>query len=69
MTEVITHIVLFKYKPSITWSEFEQHFDVFMALKNKCIKQGTGKPYMLSMKAGAIPFAGSKEVYESNAKH
>ncbi|KAF7591885.1 hypothetical protein BBP40_000930 [Aspergillus hancockii] len=52
MTEAITHIVLFRYKPSITWSEFEQHFDVFMALKNKCVKQSTGKPYMLSMKAG-----------------
>ncbi|KAL1863662.1 hypothetical protein Plec18170_000500 [Paecilomyces lecythidis] len=52
MTSVITHIVLFKYKPSITWSEFEAHFDTFLALKHKCVKPDTGRPYMKSMKAG-----------------
>ncbi|RAK79600.1 uncharacterized protein BO72DRAFT_424336 [Aspergillus fijiensis CBS 313.89] len=52
MTEAITHIVLFKYKPSITWSEFEEHFAVFLALKDKCKKPDTGRPYMKSMKAG-----------------
>ncbi|KAL2822150.1 hypothetical protein BDW59DRAFT_181061 [Aspergillus cavernicola] len=52
MTEVITHIVLFKYKPSITWAEFEKHFEVFLALKDKCVKPDTRRPYMKSMKAG-----------------
>ncbi|KAF7184595.1 hypothetical protein CNMCM7691_005779 [Aspergillus felis] len=52
MSETITHIVLFKYKPSITWSEFERHFEVFLALQHKCVKPDTGRPYMKSMKAG-----------------
>ncbi|PYH96428.1 hypothetical protein BO71DRAFT_482025 [Aspergillus ellipticus CBS 707.79] len=52
MAEVITHIVLFKYKPSITWSEFEKHFEVFLALKTKCVKPDTGRAYMKSLKAG-----------------
>lgn len=54
MTEVITHIVLFKYKPDITWSDFEKHFDIFMALKSKCVKPDTKQPYMKSMKAGKL---------------
>lgn len=54
MTEVITHIVLFKYKPDIAWSDFEKHFDVFMSLKSKCVKPDTEQPYMKSMKAGKL---------------
>lgn len=54
MTEVITHIVLFKYKPNITWSDFEKHFDVFLSLRQKCVKPGTNQPYMKSMKAGRL---------------
>lgn len=52
MTEVITHIVLFKYRPSITWSDFESHFETFLALKTRCLHPRTGKPYMISMRAG-----------------
>lgn len=54
MTEVITHIVLFKYKSNITWSDFEKHFDVFLSLRHKCVKPGTNQPYMKSMKAGRL---------------
>lgn len=54
MTEVITHIVFFKYKPNITWSDFEKHFDVFLSLKIKCVKPDTNQPYMKSMKAGEL---------------
>lgn len=50
MTETITHIVLFKYRPNITWQEFEAHFDSFTALKSKCLRNG--RPYMLSMRMG-----------------
>jgi hypothetical protein len=48
----ITHIVLFKYSPSITWTDLQSHFDSFLALPSKCLHPSTGKPYMLSMKAG-----------------
>lgn len=52
MTETITHIVLFKYRPDITWADFETHFESFMGLKTKCINPKTGKPLIKSMKAG-----------------
>lgn len=52
MTETITHIVLFKYRPSISWSDFESHFESFMALKTRSINPTTGKPLVKSMKAG-----------------
>ncbi|TKA61467.1 hypothetical protein B0A49_12575 [Cryomyces minteri] len=52
MTETISHIVLFKYRPSITWADFESHFETFMALRTRCVHPTTGKPLMLSMKAG-----------------
>ncbi|KAF2719002.1 hypothetical protein K431DRAFT_287177 [Polychaeton citri CBS 116435] len=50
MTESITHIVLFKYRPDITWAEFETHFEGFQALKTECLRNG--KPYMKSMRMG-----------------
>ncbi|KAI6914685.1 hypothetical protein KC318_g1034 [Hortaea werneckii] len=52
MTSTITHIVLFKYRPEITWSAFEAHFDTFQSLQTKCLHPDTGKPYMLSMRMG-----------------
>ncbi|KAI7378206.1 hypothetical protein KC336_g19428, partial [Hortaea werneckii] len=52
MTSTITHIVLFKYRPEITWSDFEAHFETFQALQTKCLHPKTGKPYMLSMRMG-----------------
>ncbi|KAF9691606.1 hypothetical protein EKO04_010287 [Ascochyta lentis] len=48
----ITHIVLFKYRPDITWTDFQTHFDAFQALKSQCLHPDTGKPYMLSMRMG-----------------
>ncbi|KAI7501520.1 hypothetical protein KC367_g2757 [Hortaea werneckii] len=52
MTSTITHIVLFKYRPEITWSDFEAHFETFQALQTECLHPETGKPYMLSMRMG-----------------
>ncbi|KAI7355122.1 hypothetical protein KC320_g2992 [Hortaea werneckii] len=52
MTSTITHIVLFKYRPSITWYDFEAHFETFQSLQTKCLHPETGKPYMLSMRMG-----------------
>lgn len=49
-TDTVTHIVLFKYAPSITWTAFESHFASFTALKEKCLKNG--QPYMLSLRMG-----------------
>ncbi|KAI9816169.1 MAG: hypothetical protein M1827_001770 [Pycnora praestabilis] len=53
MTEVITHIVLFKYSLTLSWTDLESHFSTFLALRTTCLKPPkTGKPYMKSMKAG-----------------
>jgi hypothetical protein len=49
----ITHIVLFKYRSNIAWSDLERHFEEFAKLKTECVNP-SGKPYMLSMKAGKI---------------
>lgn len=46
----VSHVVLFRYNPSIPWSTLESHFRDFTALKTKCLKDG--KPYMVSMKMG-----------------
>ncbi|KAK5712568.1 hypothetical protein LTR17_017949 [Elasticomyces elasticus] len=51
-TESITHIVLFKYRPNITWTDLEEHFTAFTALRSRCLHSSTGKPYMLSMRMG-----------------
>lgn len=48
----VTHIVLFKYRPDLSWKDFESHFDSFKALQSRCIHHDTGKPYMLSMRMG-----------------
>jgi hypothetical protein len=47
----ITHIVLFKYRSNISWTDLERHFEEFAKLKTECVKP-EGKPYMRSMKAG-----------------
>jgi hypothetical protein len=52
MAETITHIVLFKYKPDISWEAFEKHFEQFMGLKQKSLSKKTGKPLIKSLKAG-----------------
>jgi len=52
MTDTITHIVLFKYKPTITWSALESHFDKFLALKHCSLSAKTGLPLIKSLKAG-----------------
>ena len=52
MAEMITHIVLFKYRADITWSDFEKHFESFMALKTTSLNPTTGKPLIKSLKAG-----------------
>lgn len=51
-TQVITHIVLFKYKPSISWEAFEEHFETFKALQKRCLHPVTQRPYMVSMRMG-----------------
>lgn len=51
-TQVITHIVLFKYKPSISWEAFEEHFETFKALQHRCLHPVTQRPYMVSMRMG-----------------
>lgn len=51
-TQVITHIVLFKYKPSISWEVFEEHFETFKALQQRCLHPVTQRPYMLSVRMG-----------------
>ncbi|OCL04643.1 hypothetical protein AOQ84DRAFT_415718 [Glonium stellatum] len=48
----ITHIVLFKYSPSITWAKLESHFSSFLSLQSKCLHPSTRKPYMKSMRMG-----------------
>ncbi|KIX03533.1 uncharacterized protein Z518_07086 [Rhinocladiella mackenziei CBS 650.93] len=49
----ITHIVLFRYRPSVSWTELEYHFAELAKLKSTCLKPAvTGKPYMLSMQMG-----------------
>ncbi|KAJ2906796.1 hypothetical protein MKZ38_010787 [Zalerion maritima] len=48
----ITHIVLFKYSSSISWTDLESHFGVFRSLQRRCVHPLTGKPYMLSMRMG-----------------
>lgn len=47
----ITHIVLFKYRSSVSWVELEAHFRAFTQLQHTCLKPN-GKPYMISMKLG-----------------
>ncbi|PSN59490.1 hypothetical protein BS50DRAFT_447478, partial [Corynespora cassiicola Philippines] len=48
----ITHIVLFKYRSDISWTDFESHFKSFMALKTDSLHPVTGKPLIKSLKAG-----------------
>ncbi|KIY01358.1 uncharacterized protein Z520_02910 [Fonsecaea multimorphosa CBS 102226] len=49
----VTHIVLFRYHPSIPWTELEHHFAELAKLKSTCLKPAvTGNPYMLSMSMG-----------------
>jgi hypothetical protein len=47
----ISHIVLFKYRADISWTDLEAHFSAFLALQTQCLNS-SGKPYMLSMRMG-----------------
>ena len=47
----ITHVVLFKYSSTISWTELQKHFREFTALRTLCVKPN-GKPYMISMRMG-----------------
>jgi hypothetical protein len=46
-----THIVLFKYAPTIPWLTLESHFAAFAALPSTCLLPN-GNPYILSLKLG-----------------
>ncbi|PSK58601.1 Chitin synthase 4 [Elsinoe australis] len=48
----ITHIVLFRYRSGLTWSQLESHFDQLKALKRRCVHPSTGEPYMIGMRMG-----------------
>ena len=49
----VKHIVLFRYYPSVSWTELEHHFAELAKLKSTCLKPaGIGKPYMVSMQMG-----------------
>lgn len=61
MAEMITHIVLFKYRSDITWSDFEKHFESFMALKTTSLNPKTGKPLIKSLKAGMYSISQERE--------
>ncbi|KAF2145827.1 uncharacterized protein K452DRAFT_211077, partial [Aplosporella prunicola CBS 121167] len=52
MAPPITHIVLFRYKPDISWAQLEEHFATFAALRTRCTHPSTGQPYMLSLRMG-----------------
>jgi hypothetical protein len=51
-SDPITHIVLFKYRQDISWTDLESHFKSFMALQHKSLNPDTGKPLIQSLKAG-----------------
>lgn len=48
---VIQHIVLFRYKPMVSAEQRREVFDRFLQLKDKAKRDG--KPYIVSIKAGA----------------
>ncbi|MCF7644958.1 Dabb family protein [Bacillus subtilis] len=50
-TGTIQHIVLFRYKPEVTGEQRKEVFDRFLQLKDKAKRDG--KPYIVSIKAGA----------------
>ncbi|MCJ1246467.1 hypothetical protein MMC30_003674 [Trapelia coarctata] len=47
----VTHVVLFKYRSDISWTDLEQYFRGFTALQTTFLNPN-GKPYMLSMRMG-----------------
>ena len=51
-TDPVTHIVLFKYRQDISWTDLENHFKSFTALQHKSLDPNTGKPLIQSLKAG-----------------
>ncbi|PYH94044.1 stress responsive A/B barrel domain protein [Aspergillus ellipticus CBS 707.79] len=49
----VTHIVLLEFKPEVTSEIQENVASQVKALGDNCIHPVTGKPYIMSMKAGA----------------
>jgi hypothetical protein len=48
----ISHIVIFKYRSDISWSDLQDHFTRFHSLRTRCLHPDTGKPYMLRLRMG-----------------
>ncbi|OAG11169.1 dabb-domain-containing protein, partial [Paraphaeosphaeria sporulosa] len=48
----IMHIVLFKYRTDVTWSDLEDHFKSFMSLKTRSLHPQSGLPLIKSLRAG-----------------
>jgi hypothetical protein len=51
-TETITHVVLFKYRSEVPWSDLEDHFKHFMSLKTRSLHPQTDLPLIKSLRAG-----------------
>lgn len=49
----ITHIVLFKYRSDVGWADLQAHFDDFLSLPARCLRDG--RPYVRSLKTGTVP--------------
>lgn len=49
---VVTHVVSFKYKPSVSSAERHLFGSSFLALKDTCLDK-TGQPYILSLTGGS----------------
>lgn len=62
MTEAITHIVLFKYKPSITWRDSRSIPMSSPRYSTDGVKPGTNRLYMKRMKAGTCELAYPEDV-------
>jgi hypothetical protein len=48
----VQHIVLFRFKDTVTPDQKKQVMSEYMALKQKCVSPVTKKPYMVSFDAG-----------------
>ncbi|KAI1811979.1 stress responsive A/B barrel domain-containing protein [Poronia punctata] len=62
----VNHIVLFKFKPLVTTEDVENAYKNMLALKEKCIKSDTGKPYIQSLTGGP---SNSIEGYEDGFQY
>ncbi|KAL1633111.1 hypothetical protein SLS58_011220 [Diplodia intermedia] len=59
-TQPITHIVLFKYKPTTTWPDLEAHLAAFRALPHRCLHPATKRAAVHGLAAhGQEPVVGA----------